>query len=463
MKVLIYGFGWSGKAILELCESMGCDCCVIDDSLDISNFNDTRFITYEMLENKILNGNIFDLYWIAVSGKPEITFKIQNKLLLCGGGGKISKNSICSIVLDGYHRKYLKTIKIKYSTETFIASLLENTFVWKDILEAYKETKRTNLQKDFQRYKAINTQCEDLSIFAKIFKYGTRNSALMYYPGITLPIDLNKKDKNFFFRHPVDFQGLKQRKRQIVALFGPSTIQESYYSDDSETLAFKLQELENVHKNPKIILNFGITGFTLYEQFLLYSSLIYSLKPEIVVTVFFGVDILSGKVSCEMLLEQHAIFYGGSLLEKDYRDMTQSVAPMRYQFLQTEEKPVLNNDEILLQALQMRLSQFNAMVTSYGGKFYPILNPLLFCKKEWSKEEKESHLATFQNFVNIGYEDDLQITELMKTFKTIPRDFMLYDGNDALRDSKETLFSDFIHLTPKGNEKFAQYIKSLVC
>lgn len=88
------------------------------------------------------------------------------------GGGKISKNSICSIVLDGYHRKYLKTIKIKYSTETFIASLLENTFVWKDILEAYKETKRTNLQKDFQRYKAINTQCEDLSIFAKIFNMG---------------------------------------------------------------------------------------------------------------------------------------------------------------------------------------------------------------------------------------------------------------------------------------------------
>ena len=143
------------------------------------------------------------------------------------GGGKISSNNICSVALDGYHRKYLKTIKIKYSTETFIASLLENTFVWKDILEAYKETKRANLQKDFQRYKAINTQCEDLSIFAKIFKYGTRNSVLMYYPGITLPIDLNKKDKNFFFRHPVDFQGLKQRKRQIVALFGPSTIQEA--------------------------------------------------------------------------------------------------------------------------------------------------------------------------------------------------------------------------------------------
>ena len=63
MKVLIYGFGWSGKATLELCESMGCDCYVIDDSLDISNFNDTRFITYELLENRVLKGDIFDLYW----------------------------------------------------------------------------------------------------------------------------------------------------------------------------------------------------------------------------------------------------------------------------------------------------------------------------------------------------------------------------------------------------------------
>ena len=88
MKVLIYGFGWSGKATLELCESMGCDCYVIDDSLDISNFNDTRFITYEMLENRVLKGDIFDLYWIAVSGKSEIVLKIQNKLLFCGGGGQ---------------------------------------------------------------------------------------------------------------------------------------------------------------------------------------------------------------------------------------------------------------------------------------------------------------------------------------------------------------------------------------
>ncbi len=147
-----------------------------------------------------------------------------------------------------------------------------------------------------------------------------------------------------------------------------------------------------------------------------------------------------------MLLEQHSIFYNG-LLEKDYRDITQSVVPMRYQFLKAGENPPLNDNEVLLQVLQMRLSQFNAMVRSYGGRFYPILNPLLPCKKEWSKEERENHLNTLNNFTNIG--EDTDIKRNMEAFKAIPRDFNLYDGNEALRDCKETLFSDFIHLTPQ--------------
>lgn len=31
--VLIYGFGWTGKAALELCEDMGCECKIIDKRL----------------------------------------------------------------------------------------------------------------------------------------------------------------------------------------------------------------------------------------------------------------------------------------------------------------------------------------------------------------------------------------------------------------------------------------------
>ena len=121
MKVLIYGFGWSGKATLELCESMGCDCYVIDDSLDISNFNDTRFITYEMLENRVLKGDIFDLYWIAVSGKSEIVLKIQNKLLSCGGGGKISS-------LQSYFQGYFIPLNnTSYNPARFHTSCLQNT------------------------------------------------------------------------------------------------------------------------------------------------------------------------------------------------------------------------------------------------------------------------------------------------------------------------------------------------
>lgn len=384
---------------------------------------------------------------------------------MCGGGGIIKEKSICTISVDGYHSKYLKLIKEKYkNAETFVASVLAKEFQWEVILKEYLQSKQENLQKDFQRRKNADLKCENLNIFAKLFKYGTQNYNLIYYPGISLPIDLNKSDKNFFFKQPVDFKALQQRNKQsIIALFGPSTMQESYMDKESDTLVFKLQALEQTHKNPRILLNFGITGFTLYEQFLLYASLIYPLKPEIVVAVFFGVDIFSSRVSCETLLEQHAIFYGGGFLEKEYRDLTQSILPMKYQLLQAGEKPALNNDSKILEAIQMRLAQFNAMVTSYGGKFYPIITPLLACKKEWSEEEKENHFATLKDFKNIAYEDTRREVCLIEAFKAMPRDFALYDGNDAIREAKETLFMDFIHLTPQGNTKFAEYLINLVC
>lgn len=87
MKVLIYGFSWSGKAVLHLCESMGCICKVVDDALDSIMLDDERFITYAMLEDKISAGDCFDMYWIAISSKPQVTQSIQNKLLCAGGGG----------------------------------------------------------------------------------------------------------------------------------------------------------------------------------------------------------------------------------------------------------------------------------------------------------------------------------------------------------------------------------------
>ncbi|MDY2584774.1 hypothetical protein [Helicobacter sp.] len=355
------------------------------------------------------------------------------------GWGIILENLICEIALNGYSEKYLRIIKEKYRTpKTFIGSLLAKEFVWEQILKEYRQRKQERLLQDMQTHKSVEEQCKDLTIFAKLFKYGTRNSALMYYPGIALPIDLTKQDKNFFFKHPVEFKALQQREsqKQIVALFGPSTMQESYVDNESDTLVFKLQALQKAHKNPRILLNFGISGYTLYEQFMLYTSLIYPLKPEIVIAVFFGVDIFSGRISCEKLLEQHAIFYGGGLLEKDYRDLTQSILPMKYQLLQAGEKPTLNTDTAILEALQTRLEQFNAMVKSYGGKFYPIITPLLACKKEWSREEKENYSATLKDFKNIAYEDTKREISLIEAFKAMPRDFTLYDGNAAIKESK---------------------------
>ncbi len=88
--VLIYGFGWTGKAALELCEDMGFECKIIDDSGEIEN---EYFMTYESLQEELQdNPKRFDAYLVAVSGKLEISEAIKNKLLSIKdvrGGGQL--------------------------------------------------------------------------------------------------------------------------------------------------------------------------------------------------------------------------------------------------------------------------------------------------------------------------------------------------------------------------------------
>ncbi|MDE5602976.1 MAG: hypothetical protein K2I71_03535, partial [Helicobacter sp.] len=73
--VLIYGFGWSGKAVLHLCESFGLVCKIVDDGLEI--FDDDKFLTYDSC---LQNSDEFAIFLIAISGKPKIAQKIYDKL-----------------------------------------------------------------------------------------------------------------------------------------------------------------------------------------------------------------------------------------------------------------------------------------------------------------------------------------------------------------------------------------------
>lgn len=51
---------------------------------------------------------------------------------------------------------------------------------------------------------------------------------------------------------------------------------------------------------------------------------------------------------------------------------------------------------------------------------------------------------------------------MLEKFKAMQRDFVIYDGNEATKNSIETLFMDWIHPNARGNEFIAEYVRKLL-
>lgn len=115
--------------------------------------------------------------------------------------------------------------------------------------------------------------------------------------------------------------------------------------------------------------------------------------------------------------------------------------------------------EDIFDALSVRLKQFGDMVTSNGGKFFPIIHPFLHCKKEWTKEEAWGFKLGSKIPTSL-YSD--QIPSLITRFLQMPHSHTIYNANDIFKDSKETLFKDFMHMNDKGAELLASYLYSLI-
>ncbi|EFR48853.1 hypothetical protein HCMG_01026 [Helicobacter canadensis MIT 98-5491] len=383
------------------------------------------------------------------------------------GGAIIEERLICPIALDGYNPKFLKVVMEKYrDSQAFVEAILNRSFDFGAIKRHYLELKKRNIQSDVAYRLAIDKKYPRLNTFAKIFKLGIRNSNTINYFGIPLPIDLNSPDKNFFLKNEIDFEALKQRDKsvKVVLVFGPSTVRESYMEHQEDALVFKIQKKLNNSSNSCIkimVLNCGFSGFTLYEQFLLYATLFYAVKPEVVITFFGGVDIFQGGVGCELLVKNHAIF-SSIFYEQEFKEKCQSIFPLKHQLLKSDFYQNSPNKEDILVALQTRLKQFYDMVVSNKGIFCPIITPLLAYKQHWSEKEKECYRTTLRDFKNIGYDETNQERQMLEKFKAMQRDFVIYDGNEATKNSIETLFMDWIHPNARGNEFIAEYVRKLL-
>lgn len=245
--ILIYGFGWTGKNVLYLCECLNCSCKIMDDNLDLSSRKDDRFVNMDFIKH-----NPPALCLISISGKSTIFQRLKKQLM----NANIKSQIIKSIAVDGFHAGLIKLFKNEYiSGESFINRLLRddenlNDFsaTYRKIVSCYLESKKRDKQRDKDILERYKRNYQDRSVFSNMYETAMNytDKGVLYYPGFHIWTDGNSEDKNFFFREKIDFKALKNRSKntKIIAILGPSTVQESYLPLE-DTLCFQVSNLIN--------------------------------------------------------------------------------------------------------------------------------------------------------------------------------------------------------------------------
>ena len=462
-KVLIYGFGWTGQSMLQLCVKIGFECKVLDDNINLDFTQDDIFI-----DQKGITEN-FDIYFVCIINK-ESAKEAYNKLKDAG----IPKVKIKFISTYGYKNKMAFLVREYFKEPSqVLKKWLEDdqsmTYFhsqMKAMLNEYYQIKKSNADSLLEWSNKIRSTMIGQTIFAKLYTSALIKSDLAHiaYPGFNIGISFEKKeDKNFYFVQKIDFEAIMQRPKDVklVACFGNSALRVEYLPLEDTITAFLQKKLGKKY----IVLNFGVTGYTIYEQMMLYNALVFPLKPEIVISCFGGTDWRTGIVSCEHLVKTHKMTYTPGFYEYAYKKVTKSELPL-YSEIGNDRKDINNNilDDDVNEAIAFWLRQFNLVPRGGGGAFYAFIQPLLPCKLKWTKEEKEmrdkerkllEHTLAYQNEII-----DNRILKYIAGLKDKIRDCdFVFDLNEIFHKSEESIFTNhWIHCNAKGNEMVAEKI-----
>lgn len=461
-KVLIYGFGWCGQSMLQLCEDLRIQCNIVDEGLDISLTQDIRFIEFCDLRAEYI------IYFICTA-KEDLALKMFKKLLNLG----IDEHRIKFFKDENYHGKMSfliekfflqrKEVLQEWLNEERMMPRLHQTL--HNLLKEYRVGKQKTGEDDLKKYKRVCSNFRDLNIFSKLYETTLVKTRLnkINYPGFNIGISYHKtQDRNFYFIKPIDFDRIANRSvdEKLMVCFGNSALRVEYLPVEQSITGY----MEKYLKGQKyIILNCGVTGYTIYEQLMLYNALIYPLKPDVVVSFFLGTDFRSGVINCEHLVKTHKMLYGSWWYEGDYKKISGSELPLRCQmYANANAKNNEITDEDIYKAVSTRLNQFREIVCG-GGAFMSFIQPLLPCKLKWTKEEQEMRnkerellgkVASYQNILIDRF--DCVVEGFKQYIGDIP---YIFDLNEVIRYSEDSLFTNhWIHCNALGNEICAKKV-----
>lgn len=441
MKILIYGYGYIGKACYDFVQRFFDEVFIFDDFFS------------EIIENeKFIKSPFereFDLILVCLSSK-KLYEKIATKLNI-----KFSKSIIkfAPFLTSAQSENFLKFIEDKFDKNFIIDFNLKAIISYLDELkQEYFEFKKN--VKSNRISQIINSKYPDLDTFQKLLKTSLKQSKkdIINYPGFSVKYDVKCKDRNFYFIDNIDFESLKKRNKRLILLFGNSAVRNDWDNDKTA-----ISDFLKIRLKDDIVLNLGVSAATLFEQICYFNALFYELHPDIVISIFGGTDHLNALLSDEILLKRHNIFYDTSF-EIDAKDALNSILTLKSQDIYISDLKNLNSNEDIAKAVFFRLIQFKNIVCSAGGKFYAFLQPFLSKKQHLSKSEMSIKNDRISCFAGMNSNNFIDI------FNNLAKDMdYFWDLNSIIQSKRGGCFlNTWLHCTPYANEIIADFISQKI-
>lgn len=293
-------------------------------------------------------------------------------------------------------------------------------------------------------------------------KFGERmGGGLRYFPYgfFTQNPGMGIQD-SFGHRFTKNLNELKNRKRDhfVIAIFGGSGAYGNNVSR-SEMFSNLLEEKLNDDTDLKgfkkfSILNFSQQGALIINQLISYQLYCFEIRPNLVISHDGWNDLINGSISDLFLLKEYKISYLKNL--ENWAMKLQNVTHLDNKVLVNDVNPL----HLVVNAFIDRKLFFKKIVENLGSTFLAVLQPVIYQKKEISKEEE----IKIQN--EIKHKPELRklyhtyLPLIYEKTQSIHRKKFKYnlDFQNILDKSKTNInfFEDHVHLSKDGERIVAK-------